>query len=344
MRSHFLPQKATAMCALAGATTLLAGSASAQIAADYATNSIYASGWAAGQNGGSGFGPWSFDSTGLPKTGSGPQQEMTGGAPIGTSWTLFNLGSAPGGAGISNVGRAIPEPGGLQPGQTFETVIDNPTAYHYYGGFDILFLNGTDNNPGGDNASALRLTVFGYGSGEDTAWTVTDGSPYGSTTTPLIFTNTAAAGMKIDFTMVTTNSYSLTMTPLNGTSPYTLTGTLANTSLNNNTSSNVTELPINWVNYRLWNGKSAGSNDLTENFEISSMTIEGLPVNIQTAGTNAVLSWLDIPGYYLESATNLNPPVTWASNSISPTTINGENFVTNPITGRQQYFRLQLQQ
>ena len=33
------------------------------IAADYATNSIYASGWSAGQNGGYGFGPWSFDGT-----------------------------------------------------------------------------------------------------------------------------------------------------------------------------------------------------------------------------------------------------------------------------------------
>ncbi len=53
-------------CAVAGASTMMMdGSCSAGtfIAADYATNSIYGSGWSAGQNGGYGFGAWSFDGT-----------------------------------------------------------------------------------------------------------------------------------------------------------------------------------------------------------------------------------------------------------------------------------------
>ncbi|MGH8023746.1 MAG: hypothetical protein ACRED1_09205, partial [Limisphaerales bacterium] len=132
MRSHFLPQKVTAVSAVAGATTLLAGAASAQnfIAADNAASAVYAAGWSAGENGGYGFGAWSFDGT---SGGSG--QEMSSAAAIGTSWTLFNTSST---SGISVVGRSIAEPGGLQPGQTFETVIQNPTPYTFYRGFDVL--------------------------------------------------------------------------------------------------------------------------------------------------------------------------------------------------------------
>ena len=148
MRSHFLPQKVTAICALAGAATLLSGTAPAQnfVAADYATNSIYKSGWSAGQNGGYGFGAWSFDSTSATAG-----QEMSSAAAIGTAWTLFTTGRS-----LSDAGRAITEPGGLQPGQTLEAVIQNPSSFLYYGGYDILCFNGTDNNPGGDNTAAIR--------------------------------------------------------------------------------------------------------------------------------------------------------------------------------------------
>src|SRR5262249_15776026 len=63
MRSHFLPPPgAAATCAVASALAMLNGTCSAQsfVAADYATNSTYASDWTSGQNGGYGFGPWSF--------------------------------------------------------------------------------------------------------------------------------------------------------------------------------------------------------------------------------------------------------------------------------------------
>jgi hypothetical protein len=269
---------------------------------------------------------------------------MSGSSPVGAAWTLLDGNSH---GGISDVGRAISEPGGLQPGQTFETVIQNPTAYVFYRGFDILFCNATNNDPGGDNAAALRLSVFGYHEGYNTEWAVTDGNPYAynnTTTTTLNFTNTAAGGLQIDLTLTSATNYSLTMTPLNGTTPYTLTGPFAFTALNSDTSLYVTNLPINYVNYRLWNAASSGTNDITDNFEITSMTVQGLPLNIQMAGTNAVLSWLDIPGFYLESATSLASSATWTSNSVSPNDVNGENFVTNPITGHQQFFRLEFPQ
>ena len=329
MKSHFLPQKITTACAVAGATTLLSGTALAQrfVAADYATNSNYASGWSAGQNGGYGFGPWSFDGTtdASNNPDAGAQQTISSAAAIGTSWTLFNLNSS---GGISIAGRSINGTNGLQPGQTFEAVIQNPTTYDFYRGFDILFANSTTNLPGGDNTAALRLLVFNYYS---THWKGVDNG--GTTFIPLTSADTGASGMKFDLTLLSTNTYSFTMTPLgNPANAYTQTGTLK------------ADLPINQVTYRLWDNQSSGSNDTADNFEISSMTIQGLMLNIQMAGTNAVLSWLDIPGYYLESTTNLGLPVTWTSNTISPATINGENFVTNHIAGHQQFFRLQFQQ
>ena len=69
---------------------------------------------------------------------------MSSAAAIGTSWTLFNLSST---GGISIVGRSINGTNGLQPGQTFETVIQNPSAYAFYRGFDILFANSPTNLP-----------------------------------------------------------------------------------------------------------------------------------------------------------------------------------------------------
>jgi len=51
------------------------------------------------------------------------------------------------------------------------------------------------------------------------------------------------------------------MTPLNGATPYTHDGTLAG------------GLPITYVNFRLYDGTSAGPEDTVNNFEISSMTI-----------------------------------------------------------------------
>src|SRR5882672_667987 len=234
MRSHFVMNSASMACALSAATAMMTGVCSGQIAADYATNPTYAGGWSAGQNGGFGFGAWSFNGTVAPTTGTpdpGAQQMMTTSSPVGRAWTLFNLGSAPTSSGLSDTGRAIT--GGLLPGQMFETVIDNPTAYHFFGGFDILFKNGIDNNAGGDNTAALRVSVFNYGGSN---WSLNDAV---STSTPLSSSTTAVAGMKLDLTLTSATTYSVTLTPLNGATAYTHAGTLGSS------------VPINYVNFRL---------------------------------------------------------------------------------------------
>jgi hypothetical protein len=342
MKSHFTLNGGVAVaCAVAGASTLMNGNCSAGtlIAADYATNSAYASGWSAGQNGGYGFGAWSFDGTvsgmtnvtypdGIPNPGA--QQTMSSGSAIGTAWTLFNTAPPPpAGPGISDVGRAITEPGGLQPGQTLEVVLQNPTTYQFYRGFDMLALNGTDNEPAGAGTSAIRTQVFEYFN-TSLHWAIIDNN--GSTRTPLDGLNTTAAGMKWDLTLTSPTNYSLTMTPLsNPSAAYSQTGTLT------------TNLPINYVNFRLYLGPSTGPEDPADNFEISSMTIAGMMLNIQLVGTNAVLSWpTNVLGLNLASSLNLGAAAAWSTNNLpSPVVVNNQNVVTNPIAGTQQYFRLQ---
>jgi hypothetical protein len=53
------------------------------------------------------------------------------------------------------------------------------------------------------------------------------------------------------------------------------------------------------------------------------------------------LTWPTNPaGFTLQSATNLVSPAFWSTNSPAPVVINGQNAVTNPITGPQQFYRL----
>ena len=325
MRSHFvLSPRATAACAVAGATAVLSGHSAGGtlIAADYATNATYLSGWSTNQNGGYGFGPWSFDGT--TANPAGQYQGISTSAPIGTSWTLLTHAIH---SGIANAGRAISEPGGLQPGQTLEMVVENPVGYYFYRGWDITCFNGTNNIPGGINDAALRTQVFAY---FVTTWDIVDND--GDTETPIDLSTSAVAGMKFDLTLLSTTNYSLTLTPLsNPSAAYSQTGTLVTTNL-----------PINWIDFRLYWSASTGLNDPTNNFEISSMTISGLTLNIQIAGSNAVLSWpTNAIGFNLASSSNLGTGASWSTNFPPPVIVNGQNVVSNPITNTKQFYRLQ---
>src|SRR5215831_3768450 len=161
MRSHFsLNQGIAAACAVAGAATTLNSNCSAQtlIAADYATNSTYATGFQAGQNGGYGFGAWSMNYTEATSPIEADIDRTSPYDPFGVAWVLYNPeGSAPmvgspgtgciqdpTGTDISRAGRALPN-GGLRPGDTFSTVISNPTCRKFYRGYTIILSTGSDN-------------------------------------------------------------------------------------------------------------------------------------------------------------------------------------------------------
>jgi uncharacterized repeat protein (TIGR03803 family) len=69
-------------------------------------------------------------------------------------------------------------------------------------------------------------------------------------------------------------------------------------------------------------------------------------LTIMLSETNVILTWptnvagFDYTGYTLESTTNLLSPVVWTTVSPAPVVVNGQNTVTNPISGTQQFFQL----
>ena len=248
---HQIGYRAVIACVVTGATAMMTGICSGQIALDTAMDPTYAAGWHPGQNGGYGFGAWSFNLT--DPTPPGKQyQAINSPSPIGTAWTLMTYANN---TGLANAGRSIN--GGLNPGEVFETVIENPSSYHFFRGFDILFTGGPDNNAPGNNAAALRLSVFAYFGNN---WGIND---TGSHSTPVSPLDSAMNGMKIDLALTSPTTYALTMTPLNGAPVYMTTGTLAG--------------PISYVNFREWNGTSAGPSNVAENFGISYLEITAVP-------------------------------------------------------------------
>ena len=311
---------------------MLNGHCAAQtyVAADYATNSIYNSGWTTGQNGGYGFGAWSFNGT--DATPAGLYQGISSSSSVGTAWTMLVQSDS---SGIANVGRSIP--GGLQVGQTFQTIIQNPinnAGIYSYRGFDILFTSGSDNDVAGDNTSALRLTVFDYFN-PTMKWAISDAdNPPRSNVSAM---TTGASGMLIALTLTSTNTYTLVMSPVSDPgNPYlTHSGNLVGG----------TNLPINFVNFRLWNAPSSGIDDAADNFEISSMSILPAPsgpiLSAQLSGTNLVVSWTNAPNLVLASSPSLTS-ASWNTNLPTPVAVANQNFVTNPISGQQQFYRLQL--
>ena len=64
-------------------------------------------------------------------------------------------------------------------------------------------------------------------------------------------------------------------------------------------------------------------------------------LTIAPSGPNVVFTWsTNAIGFTLQSTTNLVSPAVWSTNSPAPVVIAGQNTVTNPITGPQQFFRL----
>jgi uncharacterized repeat protein (TIGR03803 family) len=62
---------------------------------------------------------------------------------------------------------------------------------------------------------------------------------------------------------------------------------------------------------------------------------------IKSDSTNVILTWpTNYSGFTLQSTTNLVSPTVWTTNSPAPVIVDGQNTVTNPISGAQQFYRL----
>jgi uncharacterized repeat protein (TIGR03803 family) len=64
-------------------------------------------------------------------------------------------------------------------------------------------------------------------------------------------------------------------------------------------------------------------------------------LTITPAGANVILSWqTNATGFALQSTTALGSAAAWTIVSPDPIVANGQNLVTNSISGTQQFFRL----
>ncbi len=64
-------------------------------------------------------------------------------------------------------------------------------------------------------------------------------------------------------------------------------------------------------------------------------------LTIIPSGTNVIITWsTNAVGFMLQSSTNLVSPAVWSTNSPAPVVAEGQNTVTNPISGAQQFYRL----
>lgn len=131
-----------------------------QLAHDSADDPVYNDGWQAGDNGGTGFGPWNFTGTSFNMVyNSTPTQSVddglkTGGQTsspfndIGRAWTMYNPVGRPVGTSNGAVGTDIARAGRsfspLQVGQTLSVVLDNPIERFFFRGYNLkLNVGGT---------------------------------------------------------------------------------------------------------------------------------------------------------------------------------------------------------
>jgi hypothetical protein len=226
---------------------------------------------------------------------------------------------------VANAGRSIAP---LQVGQTFEAIIENPTAFQYYRGYSVGLLNNTNNDVAGGSKAGEQVSAYIFHQ-FDNNWRVGDGAQ--NTIVPNILdSDTAVAGARLEITLTSANDYFLTLTPLNNpANAYSQSGPLK-----------LPGQPINWIQCQFFN-TAEDSNSATD-FYISSMTIGWMSLSIQSAGTNVVLSWpATDPAFNLISSTNvLAPGADWVSINTSPVVANGLNFVTNPVLGTRLFYRL----
>ena len=75
---------------------------------------------------------------------------------------------------------------------------------------------------------------------------------------------------------------------------------------------------------------------------VFSLSLPAPPqLKIIPCGANVILTWpTNAIGFTLQSTTNLASPTSWSTNSPGPVVVTGQNTVTNPISGAQQFFRL----
>jgi hypothetical protein len=239
----------------------------AQVAFDSADDIVYANGWQAGDDGGSGsFGPWSFSGT----YASAVQQRMDDGLNagaagsssfnnLGKAWSLFN----PAAGDFARAGRSI---GALEVGQTLRITFDNPTARQLLRGYSLKLNTGGGNacTTGCTPGAVTKYKVERVENADNGQWRDSSGH-FG------LFDTDTDGGARIDFVLSTPTTYEMRMTPLDNPG--------AAISTNGILENPVTSTPINWVEFQFFNTQTSASS--ATDFFIKSMSILAAPPAVQ---------------------------------------------------------------
>jgi len=265
-------RRLAAGCVVSGSLAWSAAICYAQNSYDDASDPAYADGWQAGDDGGTGFTPWNFDSAYFwPGDGNwypyatsdfhaiddGSQNGTHYSNPhnhIGRSWAL---GSAPPDSnpntkeGPPRAGRGFSP---LQIGDTLNVVFDNPTRRQFFKGYFIRLNGGT----GGVNgnicqkdpapctpmaptpARKMYLSRFEYL--DDGNWTIVDTGDPDYVATTLFDTDTAAAGALFSVTRTGDDTYDVLLDPLGAGPSYSTSRTFANPGV-----------PVDWIEFTFFN-------------------------------------------------------------------------------------------
>jgi uncharacterized repeat protein (TIGR03803 family) len=85
-------------------------------------------------------------------------------------------------------------------------------------------------------------------------------------------------------------------------------------------------------------GGSAGEGTV---FSLTLAPVSAPELIIIRSEANVSLTWpANATGFTLQSTTNLVPPALWTNFSSAPVVVNGQNAVTNPVSGAQRFYRL----
>jgi hypothetical protein len=198
----------SAIAAVGLMVTLLQFAFGATVALDDASQPSYTDGWQAGDNGGTGFGPWSFAFSGNGNGLVHPPQFIDNGPLPGNSLGAPAFGLSTGDQRnafeTSEVQRIFVAP--IAVGQTFIADVDgsaldsNAPAFTIGNTFDLFGSVGKE-----------RFSLITNNQYNNDHWTVGPGVDTGIP---------AGNAFHIDFKLVTTDSYDLALSPIGGGAPY----------------------------------------------------------------------------------------------------------------------------
>jgi uncharacterized repeat protein (TIGR03803 family) len=87
--------------------------------------------------------------------------------------------------------------------------------------------------------------------------------------------------------------------------------------------------------------QKGGSSGQGTVFSLALAPVSAPQLTIIRSEAYVSLTWpTNAAGFTLQSTTNLASPAVWAAVSRGPVVVNGQNAVTNPISGARQFFRL----